>query len=103
MHDKIRITFYTLYCIVGYATSNRIINQQCESQILKAFPDAVCHATLDTSSCNLSCKKQAEMKCGRGRPNQIEKLQCQKQRSMLELYSCCCRVDCKGRYQTYFN
>ena len=87
-----------LFFLMAYASSNSRIDEQCETQIQKNFPEAVCHANLDPMSCAASCKKQAEMKCGQGNHEQIQKLQCRKRRRQTGMYSCCCRVQCKGTY-----
>ena len=90
-----------LFCFMAYACANSKIDEQCETQIQKTFPEAVCHANLDPISCAARCKKQAEIKCGRGNHEQIQKLQCRKRRHQTGLHSCCCRVQCKGNYFIY--
>ena len=91
-----RISLTVLFVFVVYVSSTRHIDKQCEARIRQAFPDAVCHDDLDPKACDTSCKKQAEVKCGYGKPKQIQKLQCQKRRNGKGLYSCCCKVECKG-------
>ena len=87
-----------LFLLVAFASSNNQIDEQCETRIQKTFPEAVCYANLNSMSCAANCKKQAEMKCGPGNYEQIQKLQCRKRRHQTGLYSCCCRVQCKGIY-----
>ena len=103
MSDKYIIIFSILFFVVEYAVSNRMIDKLCKVQIQKKYPDSICHAASNPESCSSSCKKQAEMKCGRGRPNMIQKLQCRKQRNRMGLFSCCCRVDCNGLCLIHFN
>ena len=90
-----------LFFLTAYASSNSQIDEQCETQIQENFPQAVCHANLDPMSCAASCRKQAEMKCGRGNHELIQKLQCRKHSHQTGLYSCCCRVQCKGNCFIY--
>ena len=103
MSDKYIIIFAILFFAVEYAVSNSMINKRCEILIRKTYPDAICHVASNPESCSSSCKKQAEMKCGSGRPNMIKKLQCRKQRKRTGLFSCCCRVDCHGLCRMHFN
>ena len=96
MKELIRIILMVLFSFVVYVNSTRQIDKKCETQIRQTFPDAVCHNVLGPKACDTNCKKQAEMKCGYGKPKQIRKLQCRKRKKRKGLYSCCCRVECKS-------
>ena len=89
------IGFLVLSSILLFVEAHPQVNERCEAQILKEFPDAICHPDQDIKSCNASCKKQAEVKCGTGGRKMIRKLQCRKRKTRKGPFSCCCRVVCK--------
>ena len=102
MKGYFRIGLFVLSSIVLFVVAHPEVNEQCEAQILKEFSDAICHPDQDIKSCDTSCKKQAEVKCGTG-SKMIRKLQCRKTKTRKGPISCCCRVECKGDSNTVDN